>query len=156
MYGDPVYFGVTNNPRRRWDSHRNKSNNHYISRAIQIHGPEKFTFEVLAIGERSYLHGIEIAAIAAFGTQQFGYNIEPGGAHPSPIARTRAKLSVKVTAALKGRPTGPHSPEHNAKIAAALKGRPSHPQSPESREKIAAAARRQRRGTRRPVFNLDV
>jgi group I intron endonuclease len=75
------YLGITCDPKRRKYEHlRKKSGSFSLVRlAVDRHGIENFTFEVLVAGRREYISDLEDKAIILFDSIANGYNIKPGG-----------------------------------------------------------------------------
>lgn len=78
-----LYIGVTANPKSRERQHlREKPRKGKISlikQAALKYGPDSFNFEVICIGEQSYIYDLERKAIEQYDTINFGYNLVPGG-----------------------------------------------------------------------------
>lgn len=81
-----VYFGISNNPTRRFNEHRKKSKEakprQIIYKAIQKHGIDNFEFSVIE-GGLSKLDAInkEFRLIALYNTRdiRYGFNLDKGG-----------------------------------------------------------------------------
>lgn len=80
---DKVYIGITKNPKVRKYEHfygsRSTDRISLIKLAIDKHGPDKFSFEVLCEGTREYIVDLEMKAIRAYDSISNGYNIRAGG-----------------------------------------------------------------------------
>lgn len=79
-----LYIGITSNPENRKKAHfseKPKTNFTIVQLAMNKHGRENFTFEIICIGEKDYILDLEVKAIALYRTREkeFGYNIKPGG-----------------------------------------------------------------------------
>lgn len=78
-----MYIGVTKDPEKRKAQHLNskpiKGKNFPIRLAVQKYGKENFLFEVICIGDESYIYDLEVKAISLYSTMRNGYNIKPGG-----------------------------------------------------------------------------
>jgi group I intron endonuclease len=112
---DKWYIGITNNPKKRWSSHK-KSNTPVISKAIKKYGCENFEFKIITSGTRQEMFKLEEICIAKFNTQvPNGYNIAPGGEYNKPSTDGAKRISAW---AKKRR----HSPEIIEKIRTANTG----------------------------------
>lgn len=92
-----LYFGITNDPPRRWREHRQESargGGFRVNAAIRKYGHEAVKRRVVVIGGYEYIRDLEIRAIEAFKTsnKRYGHNISLGGDLTSP--ETRLKLSA--------------------------------------------------------------
>lgn len=79
---DKLYIGVTRNPRKRFYEHISLNSNSalYISRATAKYGGDRFSMEIIALGEEQYILSMEVRFISELRTQPpHGYNISPGG-----------------------------------------------------------------------------
>lgn len=79
---DMVYIGVTKNPRTRMNAHAcsKTPTKSIIKNAIQKHGRDKFTLQVLLTSTQEYCYEMERKAIEAYNTlKPNGYNICTGG-----------------------------------------------------------------------------
>lgn len=89
------YIGVSKNPHRRFVYHCNNprvSSRSYIRDAIQKHGKENFSMEVLLVSNRRYCLELESKLINAYGSLvPNGYNICGGG--ESPVATLEGEKS---------------------------------------------------------------
>lgn len=121
------YIGITNNPRRRKNSHVSGSGGaEYFSRAIKKYGIDAFSYEVLASTEdRSNAADLEKRFIKVFESNTSGYNRSEGGEDP-PIndhligeRAPRAKISEKIAMdiILDPIPNGIASEKHNVSVA---------------------------------------
>lgn len=73
---DKIYIGVTNNPKSRWKQHIGPHSNCVkLKRAIEKYGPDKFSMEILCMGEEDYIIDLEYKAIELFGSTEYGYNL---------------------------------------------------------------------------------
>lgn len=95
------YFGITSNPRRRWNEHKRaaeRQNQRPVYRAIRKYHPENIVFSILAVGQEGYIAELEIKAIATFDAQKNGYNVSLGGElSPMLTEVTRKKQSATLT-----------------------------------------------------------
>lgn len=93
------YVGVTVDLQHRLRGHKSGRTSALTRRAWRKHGAPKA--EILVIGEREYIYGMEHAAIEQYGTRApAGYNLADGGC---------------------GGVAGPISEEHRARISAGMK-----------------------------------
>lgn len=78
------YIGVSNNPSVRFRSHKSEKTGSYISRAINKHGLENFSFEIIEEHtNRMDALKREIELIKTHNSiRPNGYNISPGGDNP--------------------------------------------------------------------------
>ena len=78
-----MYIGVTKDPKhRKWQhfNHRHPDTMSVVKYAIDKHGSENFTFEVICIGTKDYILDLEPKAISLYNTlSPNGYNISKGG-----------------------------------------------------------------------------
>lgn len=73
------YFGITNNPKQRWDEHR-RTKSSILCHAFKKYDIKNFRFTIICAGSLEYIKDLEIRAIAYFNTQvPSGYNITSGG-----------------------------------------------------------------------------
>lgn len=73
------YYGITNDPRRRFYSHRSAIRRGVKSRfydAVRSYGEEKFTWELVVEGDDEFIKQLEIDLIAS---DPNCYNMHPGG-----------------------------------------------------------------------------
>ena len=133
------YFGITKQKLAyRWKAHLSVSKRHHtpICRALRKY--EGATIKLLVVGNREYIHDLEIRAIKAFRTteREFGYNFGQGGEINPMLGQSHTQASLaKISKASKKRP---HLPESNAKTSAALK---NHDVPLNTRIKISAAVK---------------
>jgi len=139
-----VYLGQTNNPNRRWASHKTSAKkpelyNTIISRALAKHGVANFSFEVIATCRTiEDADNTEIELIKQYNSRepQFGYNVSSGGYTKTEEERQQHSTLMKAKYASgelepwnKGQPSPgagvPRSPEVIRKIAH-TKGLPEH------------------------------
>ena len=116
------YIGkTTRSLEERIAEHLRNSRTSYIDRAIQKHGWENFTVEVLAVCKTiEELNECERKSIVEHKTKfPNGYNLTDGG-EGIPGYKAPPELSARLSAQRKGRKV---TPEQSAKIAAKLKGR---------------------------------
>jgi len=146
-----LYFGVTNDFKRRWKEHkrcRKDGLSFRLHAAIRKYGAAAVERRVLVVGPYDYIRELEITAIRHFqsANKKYGHNISPGGDLVSQETRARLSASLiarwkrpgeieRIAAKLRGRIK---SPEECANISAALKGKKK---SPEHTAKSAAARR---------------
>lgn len=126
------YFGITNNPSRRWSEHKKDARcdkPRSVYAAIRKYGVENICFRVISEGTRENIMKAEIDSISQYktATREGGYNIELGGYIPS--AETRSKFG----AACKKRWSDPGYRKHMVTV---MTGRI---QSQKTREKLSAA-----------------
>lgn len=82
-----LYIGITNNAkvrkRQHWNFERRFDGKtiNILYQAMRKYGLENFSFDVICIGNKDYILGLEVKAISAYRTteKKFGYNIKPGG-----------------------------------------------------------------------------
>lgn len=79
-----LYIGVTKNFENRKKQHINsrKSQRSLLNKAILKYGVENFVFEILCIGDESYIYDLEVRAINAYNSLTkvgHGYNVSVGG-----------------------------------------------------------------------------
>lgn len=79
-----MYIGITSEPAKRKQRHFSKTGHSAFSIirvAMDKHGRENFSFEILCVGTKEYILDLEIKAIALYRTRErkFGYNIKEGG-----------------------------------------------------------------------------
>lgn len=94
---DKVYIGITTNPEARFKQHFEKrSNCTKLKRAIEKYGSDKFSMEILCIGEESYIIGLEVKAIIAYDSIENGYNLTLGNPRTGALSlalETRQRIS---------------------------------------------------------------
>lgn len=76
-----VYIGVTNSPSNRFSQHKSDKNR-LVGKAIQKHGSENFTFEIICTGNKEYIYDLEPRAIELYKSNArtgHGYNLCDGG-----------------------------------------------------------------------------
>jgi hypothetical protein len=92
-----VYIGITTNPESRFKQHFEKrSNCTKLKRAIEKYGSDKFSMEILCIGEESYIIDLEVKAIIAYGSIENGYNLTLGNPRTGALSlapETRQRIS---------------------------------------------------------------
>ena len=87
------YIGMTKNLERRWVVHCSPSSKcPKLRAAIQKHGKENFTKEVLCIGSKEYIADLEQQYILKTNSTELGYNIDVGGKY----YRDNHKLNTKT------------------------------------------------------------
>lgn len=79
-----LYIGITSQPIKRKQRHFSKTGHTAFSilrLAMDKHGRDNFSFEILCTGDKDYILDLEVKAIALYRTRekQFGYNIKEGG-----------------------------------------------------------------------------
>ena len=76
-----IYIGITGNPKRRQYEHFNKKSGTFsiVRLAVSKHGKDNFTFDVIAIGSKTYISELETKAIVLYKSTAHGYNIQTGG-----------------------------------------------------------------------------
>lgn len=80
LLNSKAYIGITSNPKAREYQHFNAGRSSILSSAVELYGKESFSFEVICMGERSYIADLEKKAIELYSTiTPSGYNIRPGG-----------------------------------------------------------------------------
>lgn len=89
------YIGVTNNPIRRWEEHKelaaNPEEKKHLYVSMRENGLDSFEFFVLCSGSRSWVETIEKSMISYLDTRHpKGFNIHPGGK-----IRRRRKVTKK-------------------------------------------------------------
>lgn len=124
-----------------------RGSGHILMRAIRKYGKDKFSTEPIEwCDSRDELNQSEkehIAILRAFGAEL--YNLHPGGIG----ARDKTANGIeRIRRAQIGRT---HSPEAKAKMSAAKKGKPGHPMSPENKLLLVLA----NTGTTRSVEARD-
>lgn len=78
---EKVYIVVTFRPLERWREHKSSNSPcKKLVRAMDKHGRENFSFNVLCIGSEEYILGLEPSMILAENSVKGGYNIQEGGA----------------------------------------------------------------------------
>lgn len=99
-----VYIGITcQKPANRWDNGHGYRHNLYFSRAIEKHGWDAFSHEIICAGlTREQACALEMHLISAYKSNdpRWGYNGTHGGECNAPSDTTRAKMS----AARRGKP----------------------------------------------------
>lgn len=92
-----VYIGISKNPEYRFKQHFEKSSNcTKLKNAINKHGKDKFTMEILCIGEEDYIIDLEVKAIIAYDSISNGYNLTLGNPRTGALSladETKAKIS---------------------------------------------------------------
>lgn len=79
---DKLYIGVTIDPDRRWKQHKNLKNTHCLALrdAMNKYGKDKFSMEILCVGDDSIIDELEVLSIKTYNTQTpNGYNLTLGG-----------------------------------------------------------------------------
>lgn len=80
------YFGVTRNPRSRWQQHCSSSSNcRKLKNAICEYGKDNFTFTVLVVGKADYIYQLEPKIIEKYNSVTNGYNTSSGGGKGSEL-----------------------------------------------------------------------
>ena len=75
-----IYIGVTKHPSRRWSGHIHKSSKcPKLRNAIKKYGKDKFSMQILCIGEKEYILDLEEKLIKSYNSVEDGYNIHRGG-----------------------------------------------------------------------------
>lgn len=79
-----MYIGITTEPAKRKQRHLSKTGHSAFSIirvAMDKHGRENFSFEIICVGSKEYILDLEIKAITLYRTRErkFGYNIKEGG-----------------------------------------------------------------------------
>lgn len=149
-----MYFGVSNNPARRWHEHR-KSASHGshlpVACAIRKFGADAVILERLAVGDGAYILDLERAAIARFNSlKPAGYNLLPGGqmsplSDPAIAAAVGAKIrgrqvSAETRKAMSdGQKGAVRTPEMRQKLSILLRGKPK---SAQTRQRMSEAKQR--------------
>ena len=142
-----VYIGQTKFAiEKRFAEHCNWKCKSLIHKAIQKHGKENFSLELLATcTDRDQLNDAEIYFVDYFQSlSPSGYNLETGGNAQKEVSKeTKIKQSIahigqpgywtgkklckshkeKLVAERTGKKRKPHSEEHKAKLSAAHKGK---------------------------------
>lgn len=94
---DKVYIGISKNPELRFKQHfESRSNCTKLKNAINKYGKDKFSMEILCIGEEDYIIDLEVKAIIAYDSIENGYNITLGNPRTGALSlaeETKAKIS---------------------------------------------------------------
>lgn len=137
-----IYIGQTNNPKRRWEQYKYRSQypkkyNQYIYYAMHKDGIDNFIMEMVAFSEiKLQVNVAEIYLIKYFNSRDknIGYNINVGGEGGSEgrfiSEQTRQKLS-------KAGADRTHTKETKMKIATSHTGIKSGPLSEEHKQKLS-------------------
>lgn len=92
-----VYIGISKNPETRFKQHfEPRSNCTKLKNAIIKHGKDKFSMEILCIGEEEYIIDLEVKAIIAYDSINNGYNLTLGNPRSGALSlaeETKAKIS---------------------------------------------------------------
>lgn len=90
LINNKIYIGQTNNPKRRWQEHKNlgydTNGTKLLYRAIEKYGKDNFAFEIIE-GPIDNYNEKEIYWISYYNTyvgneNSWGYNLTPGGEEP--------------------------------------------------------------------------
>jgi group I intron endonuclease len=124
-----VYIGQTKTPEKRWDAHKKKRTNKYLSAAIGKHKIENFEFSICEIcNSQSEVDQAEISWIAkmrlSLGKENV-YNANDGGSGNSGFKLTKPRIispetRIKISKSLTGKK---QSEETKTKRSNKLKGR---------------------------------
>lgn len=118
-----VYIGITcKKPENRWNHGKAYWQNKYFTRAINKHGWEKFTHEILFSGlSKDEACEKEKQLISTYKSNDpvFGYNLSSGGENPAEGVKQSEESKKLRSIALTGR----KFPERGKNISAAKKGR---------------------------------
>lgn len=79
-----VYIGITSRPKERWREHKSKKSKcSKLRKAMDKHGRENFSMEILCVGTEEYILDLEEKALKLYNCVSEGYNILAG--HPNKI-----------------------------------------------------------------------
>lgn len=170
---DKIYFGVTNNPKRRWQNHKSRSKtnkyNSALYNAMQLYGLENFSMIIIQEYEtKDEAYNQEVILIEEGNTiSPNGYNIDAGGRGGSTFRseETREKLrqlqtgkthteesKQKMSESRRGENNhmygNTHTEEARRKISETHKGKPKPPPSPEALENMSRAQKNRERTDR--------
>ena len=133
------YIGVTKNPEKRFRKHCDKPSDNrrsVLANAIQAHGKDKFSMQILCKSTAEYCYEMEAKLIEGYKTRTpSGYNITAGGlgytgfrgpAHHKYGKRNSPELNEYMRQLYLGR-TLPE--EQKAKISATLTGKKAKPET---------------------------
>lgn len=107
------YIGQSKDIEKRWKSHKQKSTNIHLRRAISIYGNNAFSYiviqEIICSKDicQPILDALEIFYIQYYGTQksEYGYNVKPGGNGGYKLNEESCK---KISEKHRGRKQPPH------------------------------------------------
>ena len=110
------YIGVSNNTKKRWNTHKIATENIYLQRAIKKYGWDSLIKEVVVIADRLYCLAIECKLRSS---AAIGWNIVAGGGMPpsslgkkyirsAEYREKQSKAHIGQVSANKGKPVLPH------------------------------------------------
>ena len=133
------YIGVSKDPNKRFRKHCDKPTDNrrsILANAIQAHGKDKFSMQILCKSTAEYCYEMEAKLIEGYKTRTpSGYNITAGGlgytgfrgpAHHKYGKRNSPELNEHMRQLFLGRPI---PEEQKAKISATLTGRKAKPET---------------------------
>lgn len=124
-----IYIGQTQNPTRRWSSHKSSAKkeayNKVIAQAFRKHGIINFSYEIIAMCKtQEDTDSTEVELIKQYDslTTGHGYNVKPGGDVVSGWHHSE-ETRKKISESNMGKEMPPHTKEWKNNMSAIMTGR---------------------------------
>jgi len=127
ILNNKIYIGQSINPQSRWINHqsiaRSGKCSQYIHRALHKYGINNFTFQIIDSAlNRWQADCLEYNYIVQYNSQEYGYNIRPGGRTSFMSQQTRHKMSKAALGSKNHRYGTKHTDEWKKHMSQLLMG----------------------------------